>query len=830
MVYNIKGRGINFPALFMCSTHGIFAFSTSNEKIHLIDKEEKNLREGFVPAAEAYRRLKFAEEGNSCVYIYGATGYGKTTLIKEFLCDRECINLSPSDIEWDLTSLENNENRTEPFCIVVDDLQFLKYEQHKQILKNLAKRDDVWLILSGRMSTPIWLMPLVAEGNMVVIKEENLRLSALEVKRIAANNGVKIGEENAVSIAKDGQGNAYIIATIINMMKSGEVFDENLQNKIRSIFIKHLETNIISQWSTEVQEFLMKLSVVDEFTLPLAVTITGENRATMLLEQAAECGNFFAQKEDTYIIRPLLIEALRRSALNTFGLNKYNQYINNAGLYYEMQDDYETAIRMYESSGNKEAIRNILIRSARRHPGAVNMYELRHYYLSLEESDIVSSPVLMSVMSMIQSIMMNPEKSEYWYDKLKQFSESKKGAEKREANEQLLYLDIGLPHRGSVDLSDVFLRTPGIIKNGGMKLPEFSVTNNQPSVMNGGKDFCSWSKRDELMADTIGRLVEKMLGDMGKGLIHAALCESFYEKGGRDEEVLHHAIMHQMEVESGGKVEMLFVSVAVQIRLYLLLGNTFSALQLLNSFEERVKKEKKDNLIPCLNAFKCRVALLMRNEEAIEEWMENAPNEQIEFWVLYRYQYLTKVRCYIASGENTEALNLIEKLLYYADISKRTYIRMECKLLKSIALRQEKREWKNTFLEALSEIKEYSFVRIISEKGAGILPLLKDIKNEYLESENADKAWYNRVLKETKTMADFYPHYLVCDSVQPKDFTDIAIQILKMQSEGASIKEIAAKLNMSERTAKYHASENYHKLNAKGKTDAVQIAKSLNLI
>ena len=786
------------------------------------------MQKNFTAPAKAYRKLRFAESSNTAVYLFGATGYGKTRLIREYLADRNAVWLSPFDYEWDIPLPDGNGDDAR--IIVIDDLQNLKDEEQKRALTTLATQENTWLIMIGRMQTPLWLMQLITSGQLVVVSEEDLHLTEAEVRQIAAAEGVQMDEAVASVTVTEGHGNAYVAMTVIQMMRSGEDFSEDLQKNIHYAFVEHLEKNIIPQWSVNLQEFLMQVSVVDSFTLPLAVTITGDNRASAMLEQALGAGNFLQQEGETYALRPQLVEALRSRALKVFGVDKYNRCANNAGLYYEMQNDFPSALRLYEQSGNKDGIFNLLVRSARQHPGANNLHDLRGYYLSLDEKEAETSPILMSTMSMLYSVMMNPEKSEYWYDKLKAYAASVKGGERREADEQLLYLDIGLPHRGNLDLIDLLKRAAGLAKSGGIHLPELSLTNNQPSTMNGGKDFCEWSKRDQFIADTVGRMIEHLLGAFGQGLVHAALCESFYEKGGRDNEVLNHAIMLQMEVESGGKTDLLFASVGVQVRLNLLSGNTANAVKLLDSFEARVRSEKRANLLPNLNALRCRVALVTDDHEYIKRWLEEAPDEQMEFWSLDRYRYLTKVRCYLALGRNPDAINLLKRLLYYAEVNKRTYVRMESNLLMAMAMRQEKQDWKPVMLAALNEIQDYSFVRIISEKGAGVLPLLKEIRREYAMQDGADLRWFERVLAETKLLAERFPGYLLCDAAQRKDFGETALKILKMQANGCSIKEIAARLDMSERTIKYHAAENYRKLGAKGKTDAVQIARSLNLI
>ena len=43
-------------------------------------------------------------------------------------------------------------------------------------------------------------------------------------------------------------------------------------------------------------------------------------------------------------------------------------------------------------------------------------------------------------------------------------------------------------------------------------LPSFSVTSALPSIMNGGKDFSEWSKKDDLLYKTLRLPVETVLG------------------------------------------------------------------------------------------------------------------------------------------------------------------------------------------------------------------------------------------------------------------------------------------------------------------------------
>lgn len=786
------------------------------------------MREYYIPAAEAYRKMNLAFAMGSSVYIYGATGFGKTLLATEFLKDKNPVVFSAFG-EWDLSCIKDPSEEGTQY-VFIDDLQQLHDDYRKKLILEFSRRKDLWLVLCGRMPTPSYLVPLISEGLLVIISEENLRLTRKEVVQILKNENVSLSDEDIDISVRMSDGNAYLLATMVHRSKTATLNGSDLRAEIYKIFVDHLEKNVIVQWSKSLQEFLMQLSVVDEFTLPLAVMITGDNQAASMLDIASQAGNFISVADGVYRIRAALVHALKNQALKVLGLGKYNQCCQNAGLYYETNGEILKALRMYEMSGNTVNIRSLLIRNGQRHFGDGSFYNLRKYYLSLEEDDIASSPTLMFAMSMLYSVQMNPEKSEFWYERLKDHASNALGDDKREANGFLLYLDIALPHRGNENVLDSIRRGVHLITTGGITLAEFSVTNNQPSIMNGDKDFCAWSKDDVQMAETKGRLLEQIAGSFGRGLVNASLSESLYEKGSHDDEVLHHAMLAQMEVEGGGKLEILFVCIGVQIRYNLLTGNLRSAIQMLDAFERRVREENANPLLANIDALRCRIMLRKGDMNAVSAWMESAPDELTDFWTQDRYRYMTKVLCYIQCGDNYNALHLIEKLRYYSQVNKRTYLHMETGLLLAIVNRKEKRKWKEILLQTLLEIQDFQFVRILSEKGAGILPLLKEIRKDYLSLSGSDSAWFNAVLKETSSVAERYPGFLVCESAQPSDFGETSLMVLRMQSNGYSIKEISQVLKISERTVKYHCAENYRKLGAKGKTDAVQIARQLNLL
>ena len=499
----------------------------------------------------------------------------------------------------------------------------------------------------------------------------------------------------------------------------------------------------------------------------------------------------------------------------------------NAGLYYEMEGEIAKALEMYKVYDDTDSIFRLLVANARENAAIGNYYELRNYYLELPEDLIRENPVLMMGMSLLQSILMNVDESERWYHELEEYQKRAEGSEAREAKGRLITLDISLPHRGISGMTDL-LRAAGIlITDRKVHIPELSVTSNLPSMMNGGKDFCEWSRKDRELAVSLGKIIEFVLGKYGKGLVPLALAESYLEKGQDDYEVMALIQKGRMQAESGGKIEQVFVANGLLCWMYLIRQDLEEALHVMQTFRERCKKEAP-KLIANIDTFLCRLHLYRGDTAEILAWLESAPDENREFCILERFRYVSKVRVYLQQGRYEAAYNLLQQLLYYAKEMERTYIRIESTLLLAVTCyKMDRKEWKNLLQEAVSEAESYHFVRILTKEAGLWLPLLKKSREEI---HWTDPHFHRQVLEEGKRMAQMYPGYLRTKAEGEVTLSDTARKILRMQAEGDSMNKIAGQLGLAEVTVKYHCRETYRKLGVNGKAAAVNEARKRKLI
>lgn len=791
-------------------------------------QREQNVNGQIRFAKEAVRKLRDAAVRNNSIYLYGATGYGKTSIAASVF--------DPACALWiDCDDAADNIQRQLTACspsryTVLDDLHCVEDTALQRKIVQLIGRGGCPMVLIGRAPLPAWLSGLELQSGLTVIPEDDLWVTDGELTELCASLGLRLPPQRIRELLDINEGNIMALGLFLRRIQQGAADGKPLEADMRKDFKAYLDEEVVSHWSRDIQDFLTQVCVVDSFTLPMAEYITGNDGCALLLSRAEKVGNILSCTNGVWRMRQVLLETMRERALRTLGRKGYNRLLSRAGEFLEQDGHTVRALAIYRQCSQEDRIHNILVQEARKHPGVGNYWALRQYYQALPPAEIEKEPTLMAAESVLYSVLMNTEKSEYWYSRLKQYAGSAKGTARNEAVGEIAYLDVVLPHRGSENMVRILKSIPGLMRSSGDVLRPVSLTNNQPSLMNGGKDFCEWSKTDIFLANTLGPIVEKILGKTGVGLVQTALGESAYEKGEDRFRVLAYLTQGQNQSENNGIAEMTWVAIALQAKLALCAGDMEYAQKLAEGMLQGLDPEHQPQLYEAVTAFSCWLRLYRNETGTIRRWLETAPDETVEFCTLNRYFYMVKIYCYAALGKHTEALGLISRMMAYAAYAQRTYIRLECGLLQAIVLRRMGDTWKEGFLQTLSAISQYHFVPIVSEKGAAVLPLLTEAKTAFCQRCPGAAGWFSQVLDKTTHMARLYPNYLKGTGIDISAFSDTALEVLRLQAAGYTTKEIAQQLHITQRTVKYHAGENYRKLDARNLVDAVQIAQSLHIL
>ena len=429
---------------------------------------------------------------------------------------------------------------------------------------------------------------------------------------------------------------------------------------------------------------------------------------------------------------------------------------------------------------------------------------------------------------MLCALAMDYEGSERWYGELKKFAEhcDRQDAAGKQARGRLAWLDISLPQRGVKGLTETIPAVFRLLTNKEVALPSFSVTSALPSIMNGGKDFSEWSKKDDLLYKTLRLPVEAVLGRDGVGLADCAIAESKFEKG---EDVTGRmlSLLPQLnEVRNRGTPDMEFAVSGLLARSQLANGQAMDARRTIEVLRECFAERGLTRFLPNMDAMLCRIDMHTGNLDAADAWYrEKAPREPTHLNVMRRYRYLTQAMVEIMQNRPDAALLTLSPMEPYIQNCARIIDGIHLNVLTAITLHRKRDErWRKRLTAALDAAAEYSFIRTVSVYGTAVLPLL-----EALEWDG-DKGWYKQLMAAVRMQAAFYPHFLAPRLAPGEELTPTELQILHLLCADKSNAEIARIMDVKLPTVKTHVSHILDKLDVKRRAEARTAAKKLHLV
>ena len=759
------------------------------------------------------------------LFFSAPCGFGKTVLADALLRGRNVLRQSaadpdcaipPSEQDWDI--------------LLIDDLQLMQEEAGQQALCELIRSSpERHFVLLSRGVPPGCLTAFQYTGLMTVLEADDLLFDEGDVRRLFQLSGVNVTDSEIDGILKESVGYPLGVAITARCMSPDKPWTPELVARVFHEVFLYFETAIYRRFDLPVRRFLLELAPFESFDLEMARMVSGDPRAgerldwifrytTMLRYDDCQRFHFWSG------FRAFLLWEMERE----YTEEKRKALISRGGLYYELKEDYAHALECYTSGGDHSKVSELLVRNAELHPGMGHYAEMEKYYRSLPEAEILASPSLMQGMSMLCALVMDYEGSERWYGELQKFVEhcGRQDAAGKQARGRLAWLDISLPQRGVKGLTETIPAVFRLLTNKEVALPSFSVTSALPSIMNGGKDFSEWSKKDDLLYKTIRLPVEAVLGRDSVCLADCAIAESKFEKG---EDVAGRmlSLLPQMnEVRNHGTSDMEFAVSGLLARSQLANGQPTDARRTIEVLHECFVERGLTRFLPNMDAMLCRIDMHTGDLDAADAWYrEKAPREPTHLNVMRRYQYLTQAMVELADGRPDAALLTLAPLEPYIQNCARIIDGIHLNVLTAIALRRKKDErWRERLTAALDAATEYRFIRTVSVYGTAVLPLLEAL------NWDGDKAWSKRLMAAVRMQAAFYPHFLESRLAPGEELTPTELQILHLICADKSNAEIAQIMDVKLPTVKTHVSHILGKLDVKRRAEARTAAKKLRLI
>ena len=449
--------------------------------------------------------------------------------------------------------------------------------------------------------------------------------------------------------------------------------------------------------------------------------------------------------------------------------------------------------------------------------------------MMLDDSEIVSSPLLMQAMSMLCSLRGDYEASEKWYQELRNFAGSRLYTDRssyKEAKSRLAWLDISLPQRSITGIASAISTAFRLMMNREIAPPEFSVTSKLPSIMNGGKDFSEWSKKDDMFYAVMKVPVETVLGKDGVGLADCAIAESKFEKGESVSGRIFSLVSQMADIQNKGTPDIEFALVGLLARAMIDEGKADDAMQAVISVRKRFEDAGNTRFFPNIDALICRINLMTGNTEEVDMWYQRqAPKDPVNFRVMQRYRYLTEAMVEISSGENQAAIVTLAPIVPYCKACSRHIDGIHVNVLTAIAkYRSGASDWQNNMSMALDAASRFGFVRTIGEYGVAVLNLLGSCEWE------GNPKFLKKVTEAARQQAVYYPDFMKVAAETVEPLTAAELQVLRLICADKSNSEIGEILDIKVSTVKSHVSHILQKLSVKRRNEAKTMAEKLKLL
>ena len=715
-------------------------------------------------------------------------------------------------------------------AVLLDNLQAMKNPNAQQSLcEAIRQHPEIHFVLLSRGTIPGWLMPFRYEPRMQVFEMKDLMLDQETAEKVLNLAGISPSPAEMSVIMERSMGYPLAMSILCQQMQDGRRYGDAVDADVRRELFVHFRTAVYLRFEPPARRLLLNLVPFEPFDVEFAQILSGNSHAGELLGELQQDTSMFLYDDLNHCrFLPDFRQYLLWQQEREYSAEEQNRLYSRAALYYELHDDYKSALDCYTRCGEYQKVSDLLIKNSELHPGLAHYDEMEDYYRALPREQILSSPALMAGMSMLSSICMDYDASEAWYLELERCAGRLKRSDTdyKSVRGWLAWLDIGLPQRNVNDILTKLNNVVNLLTSKEIVMPEFSVTSRLPSIMNGGKDFCEWSRNDDALYRKYRVPVSFLLKRDGVALPECAVAESKFEKGEEISGRMLDLLGRLEKIQKKGTPDIEFALIGLLVRLRIDQGEADRAMEHLEALRERFQRPDCQRLLPNLDALMCRTAMYQGNDKAVDTWYrEKAPKDLLKLRVMLRYQYMTRAMVEIVYGKHQEALLILAPLRPYFKAAHRVMDGIYLDLLTAICqFRAGDGDWQTSLCAALDTCRDYQFIRPVSQYGAAILPLLE--KGGW----TADPAFLDRLTAAARKQAAQYPDFLRFRGDLSEPLSPAELNVLRLLCHHKSNAEIGELLGIKLPTVKTYVSAVLRKLGVKNRGAVKDAALKLHLI
>jgi len=237
------------------------------------------------------------------------------------------------------------------FLLVLDDFQNIQEKSILELLEILVANPppQLHLVIVTREDPLIPLARLRAHNQMTEIRAKDLRFTNAESKDFFAKTmGVTLTEEDFQILDHRIEGWAaglQLVGLSIYGRENPSLFIANLKGTQRHI-LSYLTEEVLNRQSTELQNFLIEISILDKMCGELCEAVTGRKDSGVLLDQLYSANLFLVPLDDNqhWFRFHHLFADLLRSQQNRISTERVSQFHINASKWFDKEGMASEAI------------------------------------------------------------------------------------------------------------------------------------------------------------------------------------------------------------------------------------------------------------------------------------------------------------------------------------------------------------------------------------------------------------------------------------------------------------------------------------------------------
>ncbi len=730
------------------------------------------------------------------------------------------FNDSPVEYTIDILSRFSFDSRK--YALVLDDFYFITNEEILKSLIYIVKRLplSVTVVFLSRSEIPGFFTPLKENGKIAFIDAAELSFKSDEIRRFFSSYGRFITEDEAKQAFALTDGWAIAVSALA---LSGRITaDHKLDG---GLLDEYIEKQIWCKFDDKLRLFLIKTSIVDEFTIRLCERLTGNTDAKQTLNMLCSGNMFISRGNDTFRYHHLFLDFLRREAEKEFVVRYDIQYKTAADYYFE-EGKYFDALRYYVRAEDKKGTAAALYHFWNSTGKSSSELSKISFINDLPVTFLEQNPYLYVGCAWYALFYSNVENFFCYMDKLYGRIHDIAG-EYSMFLESMLFL-FTIDHRYTFTQQAARLSAEDTLVVNVCNVPK-SQCQYFPFFYRTHRDYSFYAVNTEMHFAEFRSVFLQMLGSYYSIIESGVRSGLLYERN-----QLKEALSLVTPNPATDSDELIFLSKLHIASCLFAMGREEESARGREEIKEFLEKKNLLYLLPVFSAYETRIKLLDGDKAAASSWLENyfvIDRQDMELHKIYLH--FTTARAYIVLGEYKKAGLLCERIKTLSYDFGRLLDKIEATVLLIILkwITGNKQEAVELLQTTLADAEPYYFVRVFADEGKSILPILNRLRKR-MNAEDKSAPDYKYVHEIYQSAYDRSKRHkgITCTPNKPIKLSKQQKSILELLAKGYRNAEIVELTGLSINTIRSHTKIAYQKLEVNTSTAAVLRARELELI